>query len=465
MSSIYVVILHLIVVQTQARDSLDEVKNSNDKIIDKFISRLVDRQLKAPKRFAVLDNTTLGKSGHLKLSQPASPFSSLSSPWTSQQGMKAARRATAPISTERLPLCNWPRTKELSILSKLGFHSTSSGAVQLPRAMAGDPSTAMELSENEYYKELKGVERELLQAAPSDFFELMGVSENATKAEIKAAYRQLQKIGHPDIVGEAAMPFSAILNLARNTLMDDDAREAYADQARAYKSQSGGAFDGHPVSNWAGPASEQRAVFVDETACVGCKACTLWAPGTFGMETTYGRARCTTQWGDEEDLIQTAVEVCPVLCIYWVQRSQLPILEYSMKGCIRESVHVMQQGTAKDGSNESPFTRAEVLLKYRRVANLANGAHDNVGEVVSEHTKELAGKIAAAWIKLPEDVKRSGWPSWTEGGGAQSRKFSYSSAGTPNQKLTGSWASQHHAESSTLRDEQYAHEAGWYSLG
>lgn len=42
-------------------------------------------------------------------------------------------------------------------------------------------------------------------------------------------------------------------------------------------------YDGRPVSKWMGDESEQRAVFVDETACVGCRHCTYCAPNTFSM--------------------------------------------------------------------------------------------------------------------------------------------------------------------------------------
>ena len=53
-------------------------------------------------------------------------------------------------------------------------------------------------------------------------------------------------------------------------------------QAKRFR-REGHMYDGRPVSKWMGDESEQRAVFVDETACVGCRHCTYCAPNTFSM--------------------------------------------------------------------------------------------------------------------------------------------------------------------------------------
>ena len=41
------------------------------------------------------------------------------------------------------------------------------------------------------------------KAIPGDFYSLIQVPRDATPAEIKKAYRRLQKACHPDIAGEA----------------------------------------------------------------------------------------------------------------------------------------------------------------------------------------------------------------------------------------------------------------------
>lgn len=74
--------------------------------------------------------------------------------------------------------------------------------------------------------------------------------------------------------------------------------------------------------------AETRAVFVDEGSCIGCKNCVWCAPATFRMEPEHGRSRVFGQWLSDEDDLQTAIDSCPVDCIHWVERSELPALEY-----------------------------------------------------------------------------------------------------------------------------------------
>ena len=50
------------------------------------------------------------------------------------------------------------------------------------------------------------------------------VPRDATPAEIKKAYRRLQKACHPDIAGEAGSDVCTILNEAYDVLMNDNAR-------------------------------------------------------------------------------------------------------------------------------------------------------------------------------------------------------------------------------------------------
>lgn len=59
---------------------------------------------------------------------------------------------------------------------------------------------------------------------------------------------------------------------------------------------------------------EDRAVFVDEVSCIGCKNCIYIAAATFRMENEYGRSRVFAQWLNSEDEIQDAMDSCPVSC-------------------------------------------------------------------------------------------------------------------------------------------------------
>ena len=83
-------------------------------------------------------------------------------------------------------------------------------------------------------------------------------------------------------------------------------------------------------------------MFVDETTCIGCKQCVWAAAATFRMEPEFGRSRVWAQWLNSEDEIQCAIDSCPVDCIWWVEKEQLPALEYVSQKMSKVSVGIMQ---------------------------------------------------------------------------------------------------------------------------
>jgi ferredoxin len=76
-----------------------------------------------------------------------------------------------------------------------------------------------------------------------------------------------------------------------------------------------------------GGVFRQKGVYVDEVTCIGCKHCAHVARNTFYIEPNYGRSRVVRQDGDAEDLIQEAIDTCPVDCIHWVDYTELKRLE------------------------------------------------------------------------------------------------------------------------------------------
>jgi ferredoxin len=80
-----------------------------------------------------------------------------------------------------------------------------------------------------------------------------------------------------------------------------------------------------------GGVFEQKAVYVDETTCIGCLNCAHVARNTFYIEPDYGRSRVIRQDGDSEELIQEAIDTCPVDCIHWVNYKALKELEDDRK--------------------------------------------------------------------------------------------------------------------------------------
>ena len=76
---------------------------------------------------------------------------------------------------------------------------------------------------------------------------------------------------------------------------------------------------------------KEKAVWVDERKCIGCTYCSSVATNTFAMEPEQGRARAFRQDGDSEELIQEAIDTCPVDCIDWVSFEDLIELEKVIK--------------------------------------------------------------------------------------------------------------------------------------
>ncbi|WAL61592.1 ferredoxin [Thermocoleostomius sinensis] len=80
-----------------------------------------------------------------------------------------------------------------------------------------------------------------------------------------------------------------------------------------------------------GGVIRQKGVYVDEITCIGCKHCAHVARNTFYIEPDYGRSRVIRQDGDAEDVIQEAIDTCPVDCIHWVDYTELRKLEDERK--------------------------------------------------------------------------------------------------------------------------------------
>ncbi|MEA5617290.1 ferredoxin [Cronbergia sp. UHCC 0137] len=80
-----------------------------------------------------------------------------------------------------------------------------------------------------------------------------------------------------------------------------------------------------------GGVLRQKGVYVDEITCIGCKHCAHVARNTFYIEPDYGRSRVISQNGDNEELVQEAIDTCPVDCIHWVDYTELRKLEEDRK--------------------------------------------------------------------------------------------------------------------------------------
>ena len=60
-----------------------------------------------------------------------------------------------------------------------------------------------------------------------NYYEILGLPQDASKDDINKAYRTLIIKYHPDVRGESGKTFTEYLNVIHDTLLDDDRRKAY----------------------------------------------------------------------------------------------------------------------------------------------------------------------------------------------------------------------------------------------
>ena len=275
-------------------------------------------------------------------------------------------------------------------------------------------STALVVSERKRYsRHVVGEDASLLElghTAPEDFYALLRVKPEASAADVKAAYRKLAKVVHPDLVGPDAHNLAIVMNIAVATLCDEATRAAYDAALLEWRASAAPSFDGLPVSLWGGSDAETEAIFVDECACIGCGKCVHVAPATFLLETEFGRARVHTQWGDDREAVAEAVATCPVSTINYVSKSELALLEWVMKSCTRENIAVItRRRSGNFGSSpgdDDPFAKAAKFLLRRR--NAAAGDEKHLQRAAQDDA--LAATIAKAFLSLDPELRERVWP-------------------------------------------------------
>lgn len=60
-----------------------------------------------------------------------------------------------------------------------------------------------------------------------------------------------------------------------------------------------------------------RRVVIDEEECIGCGTCQEICPDVFELDDEAQKAKVIMPEGGPEDLIEEAMESCPVSCISW----------------------------------------------------------------------------------------------------------------------------------------------------
>lgn len=103
-----------------------------------------------------------------------------------------------------------------------------------------------------------------------------------------------------------------------------------------------------------------RFAYVDEPACIGCTYCADVARNTFYMNEDAGRARVFMQGGDDPEVVQEAIDACPVNCISYIDLEDLVILETEREGMVINPMTIGIPATWSARMNSLPPTKAKL---------------------------------------------------------------------------------------------------------
>ena len=128
---------------------------------------------------------------------------------------------------------------------------------------------------------------------------------------------------------EETLDTSSLKSLIESDIKLDSPEETNDDNLAAFHEyiESNNISGFEPVL---GGELREKAIWVDEAACIGCQYCVHVATNTFIVDEDLGRARVIRQNGDNLEVVQEAMDTCPVDCMHWVDFEDLDRLEASL---------------------------------------------------------------------------------------------------------------------------------------
>ncbi|KAL6618891.1 hypothetical protein ACP70R_034030 [Stipagrostis hirtigluma subsp. patula] len=289
-----------------------------------------------------------------------------------------------PLLADSLATPRWSspssrRMRPLATAGFAGFVGSSRRGTWATRRRSG-LRTRASVAEAEYGGPEGGV--------ADDYYSVLGVMPDATPEEIKKAYYSCMKACHPDLSGDDpdVTNFCMFINEVYSVLSDPAQRAVY-DEIHGYTATATNPFldDSAPKDH----------VFVDEFTCIGCKNCANICPNVFQIEEDFGRSRVYSQTGNTE-LIQDAIDSCPVDCIHWTSAAQLSLLENEMRQVERVNVGLMLAGM---GASVDVFRMASVRWEKRQAKVLEKVR----ARMVNQKNSDTSSSWSEVWGSPTQD--------------------------------------------------------------
>ncbi|XP_062153077.1 chaperone protein dnaJ C76, chloroplastic isoform X2 [Alnus glutinosa] len=242
------------------------------------------------------------------------------------------------------------------------------------------------------------------EAAAEDYYAVLGLLPDATPGQIKKAYYNCMKACHPDLSGDGpeTTNFCMFINEVYAVLSDPVQRMVY-DEIHGYALTA--------VNPFLDDSIPKDHAFVDEFSCIGCKNCANVASDVFAIEEDFGRARVHSQCGNPE-LVQQAIDTCPVDCIHWTSAAQLSLLEDEMRRVERVNVAFMLSGMGSASVDVFRMAQAKLRMMKQKDSGKSEPYWSNLWgkpreyQNSEEEVKERARRAAAAARRWREYSRR-----------------------------------------------------------